>query len=169
MDKFTILGIISIIMLIVGLSGCTNQNKYNTYNDSYISFDYPNNWYKTPSQGNVSVFDLTIPVKVVIGDNTNSETGILVIESKNTTLEEIKSGILKYGVLTSESNTTVNNIHAHELVYNTTLPNKTVKKEKMVFFEKNNKTYIIIFTALPQDFDRQQTNFQIIQNSFKVQ
>lgn len=170
MAKLEILGITSILVLVIAMSGCTN---YNTYNGSSISFGYPNGWYEAPGQGNVSVFDFSVPVIVTIGDNTNKETGVLVLSGNNVvscniSTEAVKNEILKYGSLISESNLTKDNINLHEFVYNTTLHDGTVKKEKIILYEKNNNIFILIFTALPQDFDNQQANFQMIQNSFKV-
>lgn len=165
--------IVIIICILLFVSGCINNSGNQTYNSNGIIFNYPNGWYKTPGEGNVNVFDLNIPVKVTVGDNANKETGMLVLLSNNTTYQEIltsiKAGILKHGVLISESNVTIDSAPAREFDYNTTLSDGTVKKERLILFEKNNSTYILIFTALPQDFNGQQTNFQMIQNSFKVQ
>ncbi len=111
-----------------------------TYSSNGVTFDYPEGWYKTPGQGNVNVFGMLIPVIVIAGDHADEETGVIVLLASNTTSGEISSEIIKaaiqkFGVLMFEDNITVNNAPAYEFVYNTTLPDGTVKKERLILFK----------------------------------
>lgn len=166
--------VILTISILIFISGCIGIGGNQTYSSNGINFNYPGGWYKTPGQGNVNVSDIAIPVIVTVGDKFNEETGVLVLLANNNTSGEISTGLIKaaigkYGFLMSEGYVTVDGVSAHEFVYNTTLSGGTVKKERLILLEKNQAQYILIFTALPADFEGQETNFKMIQNSFKVQ
>lgn len=47
--------------------------------------------------------------------------------------------------------------------------NDTNERFEYIYFVKNGKTYVINFSALDKDFDKEKTNFDVILKSFKIQ
>lgn len=66
----------------------------------------------------------------------------------------------------SDNIITVDGRQAQDVIYLT--DEKYNKKERMVFFDKNNMVYCIILGSTPSAFDGQKNNFNMIVNSFKV-
>lgn len=47
--------------------------------------------------------------------------------------------------------------------------NDTNERFEYIYFVKNGKTYLITFSALDKDFDKEKANFDVILKSFKIQ
>ncbi|MGZ7135261.1 MAG: PsbP-related protein [Methanobacterium sp.] len=173
MKKLGIFGIISILVLIVAMSGCSSTN---TYNANGISFNYPSSW-QTFSTKTLSTIVAVGDPKTV--DNSTGYPNTYALVQKATipsgsSLKQVydavyaqyAAGLTNYKTI-SENTTTVDgttayvNIHSYDI-------NGTPTQEEAVWIGKNSTIYVILCGALPGDFASQQSNFNMIINSFKV-
>ena len=174
MRNIGIIGILSILVLIVALSGCTSTN---TYNANGVSFNYPTSWqqYSSPNTGAL----------VAVGDpnskdnSTGNPTSIVVIQSiplpsgenmkqvYDANYAQFSSSLTNYKTI-SENTTTVDGTTAYVNVHSFD-NNGVTTQEEAVWLSKNNNIYVILCSALQSNFASQQDNFNMIINSFKVQ
>lgn len=81
-----------------------------------------------------------------------------------------KASIKKMGyTILSENTTTVDGVKTYQIIFSGSRSSGNDTKQVMTFFKKNNKIYYIVFNSQPADFDSQQTNYDMILDSFKVQ
>ena len=172
-----IFGFLGILILVVFASGCTSSS--NTYNANGISFNYPSNWTELSpdkvtfaSGGNSTVIAAVADPNTI--QNKNYQTLVLV-QSINSTVS-LSDAVTAFknliqssgGQIVSEKSITVDGISSTELVYTISVTG-VAKKERLVIVPKNNKIYTITGSATSTDFNGQQSNFDLIINSFKIQ
>jgi len=173
MRKYAIF-VIAILALVVFASGCTSEAQNKTYNVSGISFTYPGTWSEI-SKDQINLTGDSASAIVGVTDESG-QIGIL-IQSTPSSSESLKSfisinkaGIKKNGYnILSDKTTTVNGVQAHQIIFAGTGSSGNSTKYVMTLFKKNNKIYYIVFNSPPEDFDSQQTNYNMVLNSFKVQ
>lgn len=170
--------VILLLCSVVLVSGCVSDNKKTnetkTYSQNNISFTYPGDWEIANTTSQNAVVAVADPSTVKSG----SPTTLVLIQkpavSKGSDLNNVyNSNYARYFNNTgferiSEGNITVNNVTALENVYKT---NKTgvSKQYRAVWLDENGSIYVILCIADQSDFENQQTNFNLIINSFKVQ
>jgi hypothetical protein len=168
--------IIALLVSIVAVSGCvSNQNQTNqtSYSQNGVTFNYPSSWQVANTTSPNAVVAVADPKTV---DNQSSPTTLVVIQKSNATgdLQTVYSE--NYANFfnntgnqrVSEGNITVGGAQAIENVY--TANESGVQKEmRAVWLTRNSQIYVILCSALQSDFNNEQSNFDMIINSFKVQ
>lgn len=172
--------IILLLMLIPVYSGYNviNASTEKIYAQDGISFEYPLNWQQLNQVGSNDAL-------VAFGDpdSTNRTTGnvntIVVIqkapmphESKlkqvyDSNYAETAAQDSSFKTI-SDSLGKVNGTIAYVNIHMVKV-NGVLKQEKAVWFEKNGYIYVILFGALPKDYNSQQTNFDMIIDTLKVE
>lgn len=184
------LPIFAIIALVVFVAGCvdsgtTNDTAVNTtvpdipsktYAKNGISFKYPQSW--------TSAVTTNIPGTIVgLADpkskNSNGNYNTLAIVSKDqlpsgstvkqsfdATFEQYANNDSSFKLI-SERTLNINGLTAYEKVYYINVSG-IKKQERSTWLEDNGTIYMILCNALPEDYDSQQTNFDLITYSFKV-
>ncbi len=173
---------VAIVVLIVAASGCTSQTGNNTstsiptknYNGSGISFDYPDIW--TLNATNNSAINAVV-VTLMDSDynSTNATKGNYAMVAKLPTAS-INIGTLKSQFLSSvkdvngtgtESSITINGITGNQTTYSA--KNGTEQAQaRIITFDKNSFTYIMMFISFNLDPASQQQYFDVITKSFKA-
>jgi hypothetical protein len=166
--------VVAILALLVFASGCTSTNSYNA---NGISFNYPTSWQQFSSNTTDSVVAVGDPNSK---DNSTGGVNTLVViqqaalpsgqDLKGTydaTYAQYVSSEPTYKLI-SESTTTVDGTTAYVNTH-TIEVNGVTKQEEAVWLSKNGNIYVILCGALPGDFAAQQSNFDMVINSFKVQ
>lgn len=89
--------------------------------------------------------------------------------SEQESINKVKWEMLPAGNKISSENITIDGENAFKdiLILNST--EIIIERFECIYFVKNQKTYLIIFSALDKDFDKEKANFDMILNSFKVQ
>ncbi len=172
MKKIGIIGIISVLVLIVAMSGCTSSN---SYSGNGVSFNYPSEWKELnvspPNLVGVgdpnSVDNQTKNVNTVVAiQKTAIPAGQTLKQVYDTTYQEFAQTDSSFKTV-SDTTMTVDGTTAY---VNTHLINVdgVQKQEQAVWLLKNGYAYVILCGALPSQFSSQQANFNMIINSFKV-
>jgi len=177
-----ILAILAVVVFSLGFTDqgfsldFTNQGN-NTYNSNGISFNYSSSWQKIP---NIKTQNALAGVgDPKSADKSTNNVNTLVIVQKvtmpsNMTLKQVYDDIYaKYAQdstyqTLSDKNVTVNGLTGYENIHKV-IVNGVLKKERVVWLEKNGNIYVILCGAVLSDFDGQQTNFDTVIKSFKVQ
>jgi predicted neuraminidase len=165
--------------VVIFSSGCTN-NVYKTYNSNGISFNYPSGWSElSPDKLNVKVQGNTQVLASVVDPASiqNNNYQILAFFQQVTTTTSLADSIAANkadiqaagGQVISEKDSTINGLAAKDMVYTITTPSGVAKKERLVALQDGSNLYYIICSAPTSDFDAQQSNFDLIVNSFKVE
>jgi hypothetical protein len=166
-----------VISLIVFTSGCTsnsdqNTNKTKTLSQNNISFDYPGAWVLGNSKVNGTIAAVADP------NSVNSQTGyaetVVTVEEKNLTGTMYSMYQQNYATLfnnssyqrVSESNLTLGNIQALENVY-TVDYNGVKKQQRAVWIQNGRQVYVILCSALADQYENEKNNFDLVVNSFK--
>ena len=166
-----------LLCLVVFASGCISDNKQNnvtkTYSQNNISFSYPGGWEianttapnaivavadpNTVQNGNPSTLVLIQKPTVAKGTNISTLYATNYASFFNNTYQRV-----------SEGNVTVNGVNSLENVYrtNTTRDQRQFQAE---WLSENGIIYVILCIANTSDFKNQQSNFNLILNSFKAQ
>lgn len=171
--------ILSIVLVVAFASGCTS-NVYKTYDSNGISFHYPYGWSEvSPDQLSLTVEGSSEVLAVVVDpqniQNNNYQTLVFFQQIPSTgTLDEatasIKSEIQAVeGQIISEKDRTINGVSAKDMVYTINTPSGVAKKERIVAFQDASNRYYIVCSAPAADFDGQQSNFNLIIDSFEIQ
>lgn len=180
----------AIIVIVVFLSGCTDNSiqisnestnltniTTKTYSnaDAGVTFNYPENWTLFNITGKNGIVGIGDPNSVDKNNNTNT---IVIIQKTalptGQTLESTYDATYKDTTqdpsyqLVSKRNLTIDGQTAIENIHKINV-NGVQKVEKDVWIEKNGTIYVIICSALTNDFNRQQSYFNVIINSFKIQ
>jgi len=165
---FLLLSIFTLILFSIGCIGDTNH-----FENSEISFDYPNDW----KSGEI----LDLP-GVIVGVYKNSQVDVKISKTKmpsGYTLEkfykeELNNRTIKLAEYCiqpiSEKNITVDGVQAYESIYKIGCNSSQTRQQyQSVIFEKNGFIYSIFCTAIPPEiFDNEKANFYMIINSFHV-
>jgi hypothetical protein len=159
-------------------SGCTIDTGNEVYNANGVTFDYPSGWDNlSTNQVSIGTSDAA-PVIASVADPDSIKNNVyktLVVVQKTptdltltTVASETKTSLTEQGVeIVSERNLTVSGVPATELVYTITVSGEA-KKERMVILVKDNVVYSIVCSTTLADYTSQQSNFDLIINSFQV-
>lgn len=74
-----------------------------------------------------------------------------------------------WGQVISETDRTINGVSAKDMVYSISNTSGDAKKERIIAMQDTSNRYYIVCSAPTADFDRQQSNFNLIIDSFKIQ
>ncbi|GAB6055274.1 hypothetical protein HYG87_05240 [Methanobacterium alkalithermotolerans] len=167
-----------VILFLVFTAGCTSNsdsrtNETITLTQNGVSFDYPGTWVVATSKANDTIASVADPRSV------NTATGfaetVVTIQRINRTGTFNSMYDQNYATLfnnssyqrVSESNITMGNVQARENVY-TVDDNGILKQQRAIWIEDSNQIYVILCSALINQFERERQNFDLIVNSFKI-
>lgn len=177
MKKYPFL-VIAILVFVVSVSGCVSnedQKNVTTYSQNGVTFNYPSSWQVANTTSPNAVVAVADPKTV--NTQTGSPTTLVVIQKVNTTGSDLQTAYnANYANFfndtskqrVSEGNITVGGMEAIENIY---IVNESgIQKEmRAIWLTRNNEIYVILCSALQSDFESEQSNFDTIINSFKVQ
>lgn len=179
MNKYPVLVVIILIMAVIA-SGCVdntnNTNKTKTYAQNGVLFIYNGTW---------DIANTTSPNAVVaVGDPqsvdpvTQSPKIFVLIQKSNATAGTDLRTAYEENYISffnntgrkqvSEANITLNNVTAYENVYIEDV-NGTQKQVRAVWLAPAENIFVFLCSAPVADFEKQQKNFDLIINSFKIQ
>lgn len=170
--------IISILALVIFTSGCTNnevnQSDVGNYSVNGLSFSYPIEWIiQGQTRGNVNYIYLYDQEYM----SSNETKGDIVIitstpSNENTTYETVKKGITNstnISYKTSERTVNIAGLVGNLTIFNGTDSNGNKTQTKLIYFEKNNFTYILTFNVIGGiNIQDQQKYFDTIINSLQI-
>lgn len=184
------LPIMALIALVVFVAGCvdsgtTNDTAVNTtvpdmpsktYAKNGIYFKYPVGW-TTSLTTNIpnTIVGLGDPKSKTSSGNYNTlaiisktalPSGYTLKESFDATYDSYANNDSSYKLI-SERTLNINGLTGYEKVYYINVSG-VKKQERSTWLEDNGTIYMILCNALPEDYDSQQTNFDLITYSFKV-
>lgn len=165
-----------------------NKTANGTYSAAGVSFKCPDNWAVDMINENGNITIVAVPIHELNTSETKT-IGPFKFEGISTTLSstdpqfevhilpnkgkseqeainEIKNEYIALGNKISSEKTTIDDEKAYKDVM---LFNDTDERFEYIYFVKNGKTYLITFSTLDKDFDKEKANFDMILNSFKVQ
>lgn len=180
------IGILMIIGLVIGVSGCTSSGtatiSNKTFSKSGITFQYPGNWSDNATMnfaksagkdveliGTLGNENITLAVQYVNG--TKHPLDIMTTEqSKDFSISRCRETINPN--ILSDTNRQINNKTAYELIY--TIPdavtNVTYKKYYVFINSANNKNqYSLLFSAPESEFANYYEQFNSIASSIQIQ
>lgn len=180
--------IIVFLLCTVFVAGCTSNSK--TYSSNGTSFDYPESW----NVSNDPYGDIIIENP----NNTDTFCRVIddALGGSDLLIETFKSG--KNFNIISEKNISVNGKNATELIFTGNVGNDAdfsnvtelslamenlrnswltknnsgnhkELKYRVIIIENTSSSYLIICAALPQNFEEENANFDLIINSFKFE
>lgn len=183
MDRFTKIFILIFLLLVIipiYNGNITNANTVNAknYTDNGIFFEYPQNWqqlnqiespnaltaFGDPQSANQLTGNINTLVIIQKASLPSGSTLKQVYDSNYAEIEAHDSSFKTISESLKRVDGTVAHVNTH-----TVNVNGVLKQEKAVWLEKNGNIYVILCGALPDTFDAQQTNFDMIINSFQVQ
>lgn len=159
-------------------SGCVTDEENKTtkhYMKDGISFDYPETW----EIANATAPDAAVAVADpgTVDPKTGMATTLVVIQKKalssSSTLKDVydRNYVMIFNNTSyqriSEGNITLNGLEAYENTYKVDKQGLQ-NQQRAVWLEKDGTIYVILFSALVNDFNDEKTNFDLIFNSFKV-
>lgn len=145
----------------------------NTYNDEYVSFDYPNSWVEASTTYSYVIAAFGDPSS--LDANNKYQTVVIVqrMEASGNSLKNIYDDVVEsmqqqteFEII-SEKDTTIDGIDAKEIEF-TFNDNGMKKHQRNVYFKNKGYVYAILCMALEQDFNNENKNFDIIFNTFRV-
>lgn len=193
MQNKYIMIIIGLLAFVILTSGCislsnfiapnkdysVNDTSYNTvanvstktFSAHGVSFKYPSNWQvdtgKNPDGSNmISAYEAVAFKATAFNIQIMNNTDI----SEQAVIEGMQKSIIPGGNKTASYTITIDNKTAYEDVYilNNSNFNKLMRFT-MIYFVKNDKSYLITLQASDKEFDKEKTKFAVILNSLKVQ
>ncbi|BDZ69760.1 PsbP-related protein [Methanobacterium petrolearium] len=177
MRKILPLILIVTIFMVVLVSGCiTNEekeNNSNNYTQGGMFFQYPPSWGVAEVNSTDGVAAVGDPETVINGKPT---TSVVIQKYNNTNNYNLQTAYSQnYAsyfnntgrVKVSEGNFTLNNAKAYEMVY-TSSDSGVKKKYRAVWLQKGQNIYVILASAKVEDYDAQQSNFDMVINSFQA-
>jgi len=163
-------------MVMVGIAGCTFQSSREAENKRFtgnnITFEYPANWVIAKSQANDTIVAVADPKSV------NPQTGyaqtLVVIQKRELEGDFYYMYNQNYATLfnnssyqrISEGNITIGSLKALENTYLIT-EDGVKKKHRAIWIQRGDKVYVILCSALDNEFEKEKINFDIIINSFR--
>lgn len=165
----SMIGILSILVLVVLVSGCSSTNSANHYSSKdttgkEISFDYPNGW----------TFEDRAAGIVIQGEKNDTNITTVTISklpAGSSSLETLKnnSTLVRTGTIVSETNRTVDGVTAKEITLNQVAGAAIGKigEAKVVIYIKNGNVYTISFFT-GDTIQNIQDDIDTIVNSFKA-
>jgi PsbP-like protein len=176
--KRNIVLLLLVLVAVTFASGCTFDTGNQVYNSNNVTFNYPSGWDKlSTDQVSIGTADAA-PVIAAVADGDSIQNNVyktLVVVQKtptdlalSTVVSETKTSLTAQGVeIVSERNLTVSGVPATEIVYTITVSGES-KKERMVILVKDNVAYSIVCSTTVADYSSQQSNFDMIINSFQI-
>ncbi|NYB27510.1 MAG: hypothetical protein HVN34_09335 [Methanobacteriaceae archaeon] len=177
MKKYPIFLVLVILTLVILASGCVTDDEANqtkSYSGNNVSFTYNGTW---------DIANTTAPNAVVaVGDpstvdaRNNPSTFVLIQKPNDTEGKDLEAVYTEnYAQLfnnttnqrISEANITVNNNKAFENVYITNYGGYETQM-RAVWVSQNGVIYVILCGTIPNNFEKEQSNFDLVINSFKV-
>jgi hypothetical protein len=151
-----------------------------TYAAGGVSFQYPTSWNITTDQINGTNMQLVVQDPTSASDPQSNHASAFTIlkvqKDPYETLEQRKDSFIQSLTdsganiaPTNTTNITVNGINATETIYSGNDPKYNKIQLKVVYFEQKDIYYIIAFFTKGTDLQSQDTYFNIILNSFKLQ
>ncbi len=177
MKKYPFLAVI-ILFLVVFSSGCVNNDDSNTtksYSGNNVSFIYNGTWEIANTSSPNAIVAVGDPN--AIGANNEPYTFVLIQKPNATNSSDLQEVYTEnYATLfnnttnqrVSEANITVDGNKALENVYLTN-SSGTQLKMRAVWLTQDGVIYVILCGALPSNFDNEQSNFDLVIDSFKAQ
>lgn len=135
-----------------------------------VSFKCPYNWF-----GNVVKDGEKTSIAVCQSSNSSFQPQFMVDITPNNGMSEqeaidkVEKDIFIGYKKVSSSIITIDGNNAYESIFTVNDPVVGQIKSEYIYFVKNGKTYVITFSAVDKDFDKEKGNFDIILYSFKVQ
>lgn len=172
--------IISILFLIVLASGCINtgnnnqtgQNTTNNltdknskmkhYEDSEMSFDYPEGWNLNPGNYSVSLFNGKKQITIEKTSITAAYESKTVSSKENT----VSATVMLPLEIVSNKTIKVDGVDAQEIIYRSKGDSGPSRME--VTINKNGKLFKMHLYAPVSEFNSAQADFNVIINSFKI-
>jgi hypothetical protein len=171
-----ILPLMAVTLMVVLVSGCVTDNKANQTNNfsqNGVFFQYPSSWGVASVSSPNGVAAVGDPNTVVNGNPTTS----VVIQKPNAT----SSSVLKTAydqnyaqffnntgkTKVSEAELTLNGAQVYENVY-TSSEEGIGKKYRAVWMQKGSTIYVILCSARVENYDAQQSNFDLVVNTFQA-
>jgi hypothetical protein len=176
--------VLILISGVIGISGCIDlSSQNNTYSENGISFDYPYTW-QEENQSDLlkgelmGVFDPN-SINLDKANSYEATTTSVIIGTKalsqGSTLKEYYNSLVQQGYnyqnykRISNREFTLDGQPAYEIIYVSKWVIGKTGKTKEIFIQRNGRVYVIICSALVNDFDNNIANFDMVINSFKVQ
>ena len=154
-----ILGIFSILVMVVAISGCTSTQ---TYSGNGISFQYPDDW----SQFTPDTASADKVVSLQANKGSYSMLGVYVYDAEGGGLNDWKSvqraSLSAANTIISEQSVQIAGVTGNRLDYNMVPTGQQVD----IIFVKNGKTYNLIFTT--GSINAINSDINTIVNSFKT-
>jgi len=184
---------IGIFVLVVFASGCTASGG-NSYSNSGVNFNYPKNWTLNDSswQNGTGWIDIQDPqnnntyckiysnqISIDNAEIIKSGNNITIISEKQVEINGMKGSELIFtsnikNLTTSNSNefdtkAAEADLRGAMLQGRNILNDDDTEREFMsVILEKSPNNYVLTFSALPEDFNTQKPNFDLILSSFNA-
>ena len=166
------------LLIVVMVSGCItpDNNETRTFSQNNVTFQYPADWAVVQTTSPDAVAAVADPSSVLSG--TNSPTTQVVIQKPNVTKGTKLNKAYDDNYATffnktdnqkvSEANITTSKLKALENIYISS-SSGIEKQYRVVWLEKNGTIYVILCSSRKKDFEKLQSSFDIIVNSFQVQ
>ena len=150
------------------------------YSAGGISLQYPSSWNITTDEINETNTQIVIQDPTSANNPQSTQIAAFTIlktrDDGSKTLDQSKDSFIQSFTnsganiaITNTSNTIINGINATEVIYSGNDPNYNKIQLKVIYFEQNSIFYIMGFFTKGMDLKSQDTYFNIILNSFKVQ
>lgn len=181
-----------ILIFVVLTSGCTyingllnNNASYTTNDTSYnliaktptktysaygVSFKYPSSWFATSD--NATGSEMISVLKSISFNGVQFNVQIVPNNgmSEQGAVSQIQGSVTPGWTKNASYMITINNQKAHEDVYKVNDSHfSKLMRITMIYFSKNDRTYLLTLQAPDKDFDKEKPYFGIILNSLKVQ
>ena len=162
-NKGIIFGIISIILAVVFISGCTdsaNTELTKTFSKGNVSFNYPSDWFEMPYTDDGIKSDAQV---IGFVSPANMECDFSIQKIPSSTIKEVKDTNIQFDKLNrnatvlNQTTTTVNGLSAYQVLYTYKDPDVSDKemKESEYFIQKGNNVYLVEFRVYSvNDFDK---------------
>ena len=163
-NKGIMIGIISIILVVVFVSGCTdsaNTDLTKTFSKQGVSFNYPSDWFVMPyDNGSISTDAQVIGL---VGPGTDLNYDLAIQKVPSSTIKQVADVTMEMdklnynATLINETTTTINGMSANQIVYTEKDPEISDKKQKysLYLIQKGSAVYTFQFRAYSVDnFDK---------------
>lgn len=175
MKKKIVVGI-TLFLLVIGLSGCTQQedplNGLGYVNNQHgFGMNPPEGWTTDTSGAMGLIVVFYAPINDDIRENINVLVDTLPSGfTLSSYADSAKNQLINYltnGTLISSNNRTANGMNAYEYVYTYTQGIYALEG-KQVIVEKNSKLILLTYTANPEDYDTYSQGLEQCLNSLKI-
>lgn len=162
-NKGILFGIISILLAVVFISGCTDSagtELTKTFSKGGISFNYPSDWFEMPYTDDSIKSDAQI---IGLVGPSDTDFDLTVQKVPSSTIKQVKNQTIQFNKLNynatvlNETATMVNGLSAYQVVYTDKDPDASDKemKESLYFIQKGSTVYVLEFRAYSiDDFDK---------------